>query len=103
MNFMLLKGATKLYFAHYLCGVIILFNTSLDKSAFSTYSFGKLVFRLSAFSMFPSCSVFLFHLRQFYYNIYIIFVFIGVSYSMILFSLYKKQFVKTKTYRAMKI
>ena len=39
-----LKGATKLYFTHYLCAVIILFSTGLYKPAFSTYSFGKLVF-----------------------------------------------------------
>ena len=35
------KGATKLYFMHYSCVVIILFSTGLCKSAFSTYSFGK--------------------------------------------------------------
>ena len=39
-----IKGATKLYFTHYSCTVIILFNTGLYKSAFSIYSFGKLVF-----------------------------------------------------------
>ena len=38
------KGATKLYFLHYSCVVIILFNTGLQKSVFSIYSFGKLVF-----------------------------------------------------------
>ena len=42
------KGATKLYFTHYSCVVIILFNTGLYKSAFSISSFGKLVFCLSA-------------------------------------------------------
>ena len=31
------KGATKLYFTHYSCVVITLFNTGLSKSAFSTY------------------------------------------------------------------
>ena len=31
------KGATKLYFTHYSCMVIILFSTGLGKSAFSTY------------------------------------------------------------------
>ena len=36
--------STKLYFTHYSCAVIILFNTGLYKSAFSIYSFGKLVF-----------------------------------------------------------
>ena len=30
----------------------------LDKFAFSTYSFGKLVFHLFAFSVFSTCSVF---------------------------------------------
>ena len=42
------KGATKVHFTHYSCVVIILFKTDLRKSAFSIYSFGKLVFRLSA-------------------------------------------------------
>ena len=42
-----LKGPTKLYSKHYLCVVIILFNTGLEKSAFSIDSFGKLVFCLS--------------------------------------------------------
>ena len=37
------KGTTKLYFTHYSCAVIILFNTGLSKSAFSTYLFRKLV------------------------------------------------------------
>ena len=39
-----IKGATKLYFARYSYVVIILFNTGLYKSAFSTDSFRKLVF-----------------------------------------------------------
>ena len=38
-----IKGATKLYFTHYSCAVIILFNAGLYKSAFSTYLFRKLV------------------------------------------------------------
>ena len=49
-----MKGATKSYFAHYSCVVIILFNTGLCGSAFYTVSFGKLVFRLSVLSVF-SC------------------------------------------------
>lgn len=36
-----IKGATKLHFWNNLCIAIILFNTSLYKSAFSAYSFGK--------------------------------------------------------------
>ena len=52
-NFMkLLKEATKFYFMHYLCVVIILFNTDLYKPAFPTYPFENLVFRLSVFSIF---------------------------------------------------
>ena len=31
------KGATKLHFTYYSCVVIILFSTSLGKSAFSTH------------------------------------------------------------------
>ena len=38
------KGTTKLCFTHYMCVVIILFNTGLYKSAISTYSFAKLLF-----------------------------------------------------------
>ena len=44
--FSYIKGATKLYFGHYSYVVIILFNTDLYKSAFSTDSFVKLIFCL---------------------------------------------------------
>ena len=50
MVFLIFKGATKSYFTHYSCLVIILFNTGLCKSVFSTISIGKLVFRLSVLS-----------------------------------------------------
>ena len=50
-----IKGAPNLYFMYYSYVVVILFSTGLRKSVFSTYSFGKLVFRLSVFSV---CSVF---------------------------------------------
>ena len=46
------KGATKLYFTHYSCVIIILFNTDLCRSTFSVISFRKLVFRLSVLSVF---------------------------------------------------
>ena len=46
------KGATKLYFTHYSCVVIILFYTGLCRSPFSTISFRKLVFRLSMLYVF---------------------------------------------------
>ena len=46
-----LKGATKSYFTHYPCVVIILFNTALFRSAFSMVSIRKLVFGLSALSL----------------------------------------------------
>ena len=65
------KGAVKLYFLHYLCVVSSLLNTCLDKSGFSTYSFEKIVFRLSAFSV---CSVFQFQFDKLY-NIYKLVVF----------------------------
>ena len=45
-----LKGATKSYFMHYSCVVIILLNTGLWRSAFSIIYFGKLVFCLSVVS-----------------------------------------------------
>ena len=44
------KGTTKLYFTCYCFAVIVLFNTDLYRSAFSTVSFEKLVFRLSVLS-----------------------------------------------------
>ena len=44
---MFVKGATKLYFTHYSCAAIILFNTGSYKSEFSTDSFGKTVFSFS--------------------------------------------------------
>ena len=43
------KGATHLYFMYCSHAVIILFRTGLCKSAFSTYSLIKLVFRLFVF------------------------------------------------------
>ena len=46
------KGATKSYFAHYSCVVIILFNTGLCRPALSPISFRKPVFRLSVLSVF---------------------------------------------------
>ena len=45
------KGATKSYFTLYSCMVIVLFNTALCRSAFSTVSFRKLVFGLSVLSL----------------------------------------------------
>ena len=38
------KGATKLYFTHYSCAVMILFNNGLCKSVFSTFSLENLFF-----------------------------------------------------------
>ena len=52
------KGATKLYFTHYSCVVIISFITGLWRSAYSAYStystisFWKVVFCLSVLSVF---------------------------------------------------
>ena len=51
-DFIHLKGAMKLYFTRCSCVLIILFNTSLSRFAFSTISFRKLVFRLSVLSAF---------------------------------------------------
>ena len=44
------KGATKSY-TQYSCVAIVLFNTALCRSAFSTVSFRKLVFRLAVISL----------------------------------------------------
>ena len=51
-----IKGDTKLYFTHYSCVVIILFNTGLCRSAFSTISFRKLVVYLSVLPVFFALS-----------------------------------------------
>ena len=48
---MLLKGATKSYFTHFSCVVIVFFNTALCRSAFSTVYFRKLVFNFSMHSL----------------------------------------------------
>ena len=47
-----IKKATKSYFIHYSCVVMVVFNTALCSSAFSTVSSGKLAFRLSVLSVF---------------------------------------------------
>ena len=96
--FVRVKGATKLHFTHYSCEVILLFNTGLFWSAFSTYFFGKLVFRLPMFDVFSVCSevwirrhiLELWDLEHLDYSIYRIIVFILAMWSsVILFSLYK--------------
>ena len=43
-NYLVNTGATELYFMHYSRVVITLFNIDQYKSAFSAYSFKKLVF-----------------------------------------------------------
>ena len=45
------KRSTKSYFTHYSCVVIVFFNTALCRSAYSTISLRKLVFRLSVLSL----------------------------------------------------
>ena len=49
-----IKGATKLYFMHYLCVVIILLNVDLCESAFSNYyfKFSNYYFKKSSSSSF---------------------------------------------------
>ena len=82
-----LKELRNCYFTHHLCGVIICsIRVYVVKSASSTYSFRKLVFRPFVFSAY---SVFLFYVPKLY-KIYVIIVFIYVSYSEILFLLSKK-------------
>ena len=84
------KGATKLYFTHYSCVVIILFNTGLYKSAFSISSFGKLVFCLSA----PFVLCLIWYNLDKVCNICLVIVnILGVRYSVFLFSLvFKKRY-----------
>ena len=50
-NYPNIKGAMKSYFTQYSCVVIVLFNTALCRSTFSTVSFTNLVFRLSVLSL----------------------------------------------------
>ena len=47
----IIKGATKLYFRHYSCVVIVFFNAALHESVFSTVSFRKLDSRLFVLSL----------------------------------------------------
>ena len=49
---MITEGITKLHFMNSACLVIILLNTDLHRSAFSTYSLKKLVFRFCVFYLF---------------------------------------------------
>ena len=77
------KGATKLYFTHYSCVVIILFHMSLYKSAFSTDSFGKLVFCI--FALFALCGIRC-DLHKLYNICTIIAYIAGDRYSVSLFS-----------------
>ena len=56
---MILNVAPKLYFTHYLCVVIILFDTGLCKTVFFIFSFEKAVSLLSVFPVFSACAVFL--------------------------------------------
>ena len=47
----IIERATKSNFTHCSCVVIVLFNTALSRSAFSTISFRKLVFRFFVLSL----------------------------------------------------
>ena len=87
-----MKGATKMYFTDYSCVVDILFNTSLYKSVFSVYSFGKLVFCLSVLFVFFACSEFKVIFKNFC-NIWINMIYVvGVRYSVFLFSFITSHF-----------
>ena len=73
------KGATKLYFTYHSCVVIIFYNMGLSKSAFSTYFFWKIIFRLSViYVLFAGCDVSIQCLIYRIYNIFIIIVYISV-------------------------
>ena len=72
------KGATKLYVTYHSCVVIIFYNTGLSKSAFSTYYFWKIIFRLSViYVLFAGCDVSIQCLIYRIYNIFIIIVYIS--------------------------
>ena len=57
------KGATKSYFTHYSCVIIVLFNAGLCRFVLSTNSSEKLGFRLSVF--FVSNQIFRFKALKF--------------------------------------
>ena len=81
------KGATKLYFTHYSCVVIVLFNKGLYSSVFSTILLENQSFCLSAFFVFSACSEFDVMFMNFC-NICITTIHIvDVRYSVFLFSL----------------
>ena len=85
-----LKGAAKLYFTHYSRVVIILSNTGLSKSAFSTDSFGNLVYCFS--TVYPLCQVeFNVTFRNFKTFAFIINADLSIRYSVFLFSLISKK------------
>ena len=78
MTKFLLPGATKLYFAHYSCVVIIFYNKDLCKSAFSTYYFRRLVFHLFVFYVFSVCCEFSIRCLTYrIHNIYVIIAYIS--------------------------
>ena len=76
-----LKEATKLYFTYYSRVVIILFNRVLYKLAFSTDSFVKLAFCLSA--LFALCQI-RYNLHKLYNICMITAYIVGVRYSVFL-------------------
>ena len=87
------REGTKLHFMHSSCMVIIFFNTDLRKSAFTIYSFKKLVFRLFVFCFLSilfriRCCLFYFELyiifADFLINICAIIIYIGTKCSVIL-------------------
>ena len=73
----------------YSCVVVILFNMSLYKSAFSDYFFGKPVFHLFVFCVFCLLCFEFDVIFKILYNIFAIIVYIGSKCSIILFSVYK--------------
>ena len=96
-----IKGAPKLYFMHYSCVVITLFSTGLRKSALSTYSFEKLL-SFCTFGFFVCSLIWIrCHLYRLYnifviINISVIIIYIGASWSVILFSLHSNSFKNYK-------
>ena len=79
-----IKGATKLYFMHYSCVVIILFNADLYMSVFPTYSVKNLVFVILCSIYFVSSALNTISFLQ-TYNICLINVYV-TKCSVILFS-----------------
>ena len=90
LSFLSERSSEIAFYTNFLCGHCFFFNTGLYKFAFRTYSFGKLFFHLSMFSI---CSVFEMPPSWTFYDIHIIFIQVSGALRFVL--TLKKLLVKT--------